>query len=233
MKGTPIAGAAARSSSMGSIRRTRSSGTPRCSTSSWRTSPLLLERRLEQPYIGRAPLEQGTWWQAGADAAGRLPVRAVDFSGEAAIDFAKYSNDYGSVQMWGARVQGGGVSIRTFELAVRYACLAPDSKFAYMTVPLTGSQMIQEITPSAIWFIRGAAARSSSQICPSRHQRPGLHRGRRRQLRGLGPARPGDHPRDDGRPDGEHGRSSERLPGAPAAAGTVLRRPSLLVPSSS
>jgi len=106
------------------------------------------------PYIGRAPLEQGTWWQIGGDVAGRLPVRAVDFSGEAAIDFAKYSNDYGSVQMWGARAQGG-VSIRTFELAVRYACLAPDSKFSYMTVPLTGSQMIQEITPSAIWFIRG------------------------------------------------------------------------------
>ncbi len=33
--------------------------------------------------------------------------------------------------------------------------LVPDSNFAYMTVPLTGSQPIQEITPSATWFVRG------------------------------------------------------------------------------
>lgn len=59
------------------------------------------------PYIGRAPLQQGTWWQAGADAAGRMPCRAVDLSGEAAFDFGQYSNTYGSVQMWGVRAQGG------------------------------------------------------------------------------------------------------------------------------
>jgi hypothetical protein len=106
------------------------------------------------PYIGRAPLQQGTWWQAGADAAGRMPCRAVDLSGEAAFDFGQYSNTYGSVQMWGVRAQGG-VSYRSFELAVRYARLVPDSKFAYMTVPLTTSEAIQEITPSATWFIRG------------------------------------------------------------------------------
>ena len=106
------------------------------------------------PYIGKAPFSQGTWWQAGGDAAGRAPFRAVDFSGEAAFDFGKYSNTYGSVQMWGLRAQGG-VSYRAFELALRYAFLAPDSKFAYMGVPLTGSQALQEITPSASWFIRG------------------------------------------------------------------------------
>jgi hypothetical protein len=106
------------------------------------------------PYIGRAPLQQGTWWQAGADAAGRMPCRAVDLSGEAAFDYGQYSNTYGSVQMWGVRAQGG-VSYRSFELAIRYARLVPDSKFAYMTVPLTTSEAIQEITPSATWFIRG------------------------------------------------------------------------------
>ena len=105
------------------------------------------------PYIA-APFLQGNWWQAGADAAGRLPLRAVDLAGEAEFDFGRYSNGYGSVQMWGVRAQGG-VIIRTFELAVRYAVLGPDSNFAYMTVPITGSQPIQEITPSATWFIRG------------------------------------------------------------------------------
>ena len=114
----------------------------------------LLVDGIWNPYIGRAPLLQGTWWQAGADAAGRLPLRAVDLAGEAEFDFERYSNGYGSVQMWGVRAQGG-VIVRNFELAVRYACLGPDSNFAYMTVPITGSQPIQELTPSAIWFIRG------------------------------------------------------------------------------
>jgi phosphate-selective porin O/P len=106
------------------------------------------------PYIAKAPFSQGTWWQAGADAAGRVPLRAVALSGEAAFDFGKYSNGYGAVQMWGVRAQGA-VSYGSFELAVRYAVLVPDSNFAYMTVPLTGSDAIQEITPSATWFIRG------------------------------------------------------------------------------
>jgi hypothetical protein len=106
------------------------------------------------PYIGKAPFDQGTWWQTGADAAVRIPVRAVDLAGEAELDFAKYSNGYGSVQMWGLRAQGGAI-YRSFEVALRYAILAPDTQFAYMAVPLTGSQPIQEITPSASWFIRG------------------------------------------------------------------------------
>jgi hypothetical protein len=106
------------------------------------------------PYIGRAPFELGTWWQAGADAAGRVPVGAVDLSGETAFDFGKYSNSYGSVQMWGIRAQGG-VSYHAFEVALRYAFLVPDSNFAYLTVPLTGSEPIQEITTSATWFIKG------------------------------------------------------------------------------
>ena len=106
------------------------------------------------PYIGEAPFDQGTWWQAGADAAGRMPLGAVDLAGETAFDFGKYSNTYGSVQMWGIRAQGG-VTYHAFELAARYAYLAPDANFAYMTVPITGSEGIQEITPSATWFIRG------------------------------------------------------------------------------
>jgi Phosphate-selective porin O and P len=106
------------------------------------------------PYIGQAPLQQGTWWQAGADAAGRMPFRAVDLSGETAFDFGKYSNTYGSVQMWGVRAQGA-VSYRAFQLAFRYAYLVPDSNFAFATVQLTGNEAIQELTPSLTWFIRG------------------------------------------------------------------------------
>ena len=106
------------------------------------------------PYIAKPPLNQGTWWQVGADAAGQIALRAVELTGQAAFDFGKYSNSYGAVQLWGVRAQGA-VSYRVFEVAVRYAMLVPDSNFAYATVPLTGSEPIQEITTSATWFIRG------------------------------------------------------------------------------
>lgn len=106
------------------------------------------------PYIGHTPLNPGTWWQVGADAAVRIPAGPVDLAGETQFDFGRYDNDAGSVQIWGLRAQGG-VLYRRFEFALRYAVLGPDSKFAYMTVPLTGSQPIQEITPSVAWYIRG------------------------------------------------------------------------------
>jgi hypothetical protein len=106
------------------------------------------------PYIGKAPFNLGTWWQAGADAAGRMPFGQVDLSGETAFDFGKYSNSYGSVQMWGLRAQGA-VSYREFQFAFRYAYLVPDKNFAFSTVQLTGDRPIQELTPSATWFIRG------------------------------------------------------------------------------
>jgi hypothetical protein len=106
------------------------------------------------PYIAEAPFSQGTWWQAGADAAGQVALRELELTGQAAFDFGRYANGYGAVQMWGVRAQGA-VGYRGFELAVRYAMLVPDSNFSYATVPLTGSEPIQEITPSATWFIRG------------------------------------------------------------------------------
>ena len=130
------------------------------------------------PYIGHAPLEQGTWWQAGADAAVRIPLRAIDLSGETAFDIGRYSNSVGAVQMWGARAQAGA-SYRSFALAIRYAYLVPDSRFAYMGVPLTGSEAIRRDHPQRDLVhqrTKAQAARGS----PAHHPRPGLHRDQRR-----------------------------------------------------
>ena len=133
-------------------------------------------------------------------------MQAVDLAGEAEFDFGRYSNGYGSVQMWGVRAQGG-VIIRTFELAVRYAVLGPDSNFAYMTVPITGSQPIQEITPSATWFIRGQRLKLLADLPIILHDpvfteaNVGSH----------GSPRPGDRARDDGRADWKYRCAPKRL----------------------
>lgn len=107
------------------------------------------------PYIGKFPLSQGSWWQLGADAAVRTPfLGPTSLSAEAEINWAGYSNDYGVVHAAGGRVQAG-VSYRPFEIAVRYAMLVPDKNFASGPKQVTGSDAMQEITPSATWYIRG------------------------------------------------------------------------------
>jgi len=112
------------------------------------------------PYIAMAPFDQGVWYQLGGDAAVRIPVGAVDLSGEAEVNFAKYSNKYGEVQMWGTRAQVGALC-GNFELALRWAVLGPDTHFASLatatapSVHIPGAQPIQEVTPSATWFIKG------------------------------------------------------------------------------
>lgn len=107
------------------------------------------------PYIGKSPLSQGSWWQVGADAALRTPfLGPTSLSAEAEVNWAGYSNDYGVVHAAGGRVQAG-VSYQPIEIAVRYAVLVPDKNFASGPTQVTGSDAMQEITPSATWYIHG------------------------------------------------------------------------------
>lgn len=108
------------------------------------------------PYIGAAPLSRGDWWQVGGDAAVRAPLGEItSFSGEAEVDWAGFSNDYGVLHSAGARAQGG-LAVKNFELALRYAVIFPDKKFASAGHPLASNgDPIHEITPSAAWYISG------------------------------------------------------------------------------
>ena len=107
------------------------------------------------PYIGKGPLTQGEWWQIGADAALRTPLTSsVSLSAEAEVNWAGYSNTYGVVHAAGARAQAG-IGFKPFELALRYAVLIPDANFASGGQQVTGSKPMQEITPSATYFLKG------------------------------------------------------------------------------
>lgn len=106
------------------------------------------------PYIAKGPLNQGQWWQVGADAALRLPLGAASLSAEAEVNWAGYSNDYGVVHTAGGRVQAG-LGMRPFEVALRYAVLLPDANFAAGGKQVTGTQALQEITPSATCYLEG------------------------------------------------------------------------------
>ncbi len=107
------------------------------------------------PYIAKGPLAQGEWWQLGADAALRTPIGGgASLSAEAEVNWAGYSNTYGVVHSSGGRVQAG-VGLRPFEVALRYAVLFPDANFASGGHRATGTQALQEITPSATYFLEG------------------------------------------------------------------------------
>jgi hypothetical protein len=108
------------------------------------------------PYVGKSPLSKGDWWQVGGDVAIRAPLSAItSFSGEAEFNWAGFSNDYGVVHAAGARAQGG-VMIKNFEIALRYAVVFPDKKFANSGQAITkNGDPLHEITPSAAWYIAG------------------------------------------------------------------------------
>ena len=107
------------------------------------------------PYIAQTPYSQGTWWQVGADAALRTPfVAGTTFSGEAEANWGGYANDYGVVHVAGGRVQGG-IAYGPVEIALRYSVLFPDANFSNGGQGITGSKPVQEITPSAAYYIHG------------------------------------------------------------------------------
>ncbi len=112
--------------------------------------PLLLNGNWNQ-YIGQHPLDAGTFWQLGADAALRTPLGAATLSAEAEVNWAGYSNKYGVAHNAGGRIQAG-VGFSPVEIALRYAVLFPEKNFAAGAMPITGGDPIHEITPSIAYF---------------------------------------------------------------------------------
>jgi hypothetical protein len=107
------------------------------------------------PYISRAPLSPGQFWQVGADAAVRTPIATgTSLSAEAELNWASYSNDYGMIHAAGGRVQAG-IAYKKFEAALRYAVLFPDKSFASGGAQITGTKPMHEITPAVTWYING------------------------------------------------------------------------------
>ncbi len=112
------------------------------------------------PYIGATPLDRGEYWQAGADAAtrGSITENWLAFA-EAELNFGGFKNTYGSLSAVGGRMQAG-ISQRPYEIALRFAFISPDSKFAYVasnhqSFPIVDDKPIYEITIGVTYFIQG------------------------------------------------------------------------------
>lgn len=100
-------------------------------------------------------LSFGYYWQVGWDAAARgILAPGITWNTEAQADYARYSNDYGRLDLSGARLQGSIIKL-PFEVALRTAALIPDANFANGGVAITGNQPYYEITPAITYYFKG------------------------------------------------------------------------------
>lgn len=111
------------------------------------------------PYIAKRPFSQGEFYQLGVDAALRTTLSNGWLAfGEAELNNGGYKNKYGSLSVTGGRVQGG-VAVNPFEVALRYAFIKPDPKFAYVassgtSYKIIDNKLIHELTFGVSYYIR-------------------------------------------------------------------------------
>lgn len=100
-------------------------------------------------------ISRGNFWQAGWDAAARGPLgNGLVWSSEMEMDYGQFSNNYGQIDLKGARIQGALLKDKV-EVALRYSMLLPDKDFNFAGNPLTGIQPIHEIVPAVTYYLRG------------------------------------------------------------------------------
>ncbi len=99
------------------------------------------------PFIGMRPFDQGKWYQVGGDAIVRVPVGSYTLQGEIQVDHANYNNRFGELALTGGRAQAS-VARGMLDVGLRYGMLISDPGFAAGTTPITGDNMLHEITPT-------------------------------------------------------------------------------------
>ncbi|HET6344219.1 MAG TPA: porin [Myxococcota bacterium] len=104
------------------------------------------------PYLASTPMTHGQLWQVGGDAVVETPMGDGALSVEGEVNYGGFDNTAGSLRLFGGRLQGG---YRTdcWGVALRYAMLLPDKRFAVGATPITGSGAMQEVTPALTFFL--------------------------------------------------------------------------------
>jgi hypothetical protein len=119
------------------------------------------------PFVAQAPMVQARVWQAGGDVVVRAPIGAYGVTGEAEVNYATFSNTYGTLALKGGRVQAG-ISRGAFDASLRHAVLYPDVRMANTFTPTGGTPQhsalfendkpIREFTPSLTYHYRSNVA---------------------------------------------------------------------------
>lgn len=107
----------------------------------------LLTSSAWNPYVGQAPMVQGTLYQFGGDVVFENPIGEATLRLEGEINHGQYENTYGKVSMTGGRAEVS-YQAKAFSVGVRYAMLKPDANMANGGRQITGGRPFSEVTPA-------------------------------------------------------------------------------------
>jgi hypothetical protein len=119
----------------------------------------ILENQNWNPFLVMTPYKKGQLWQGGVDAAVRAPLGSFVLSGEIEGNVAEFSNTYGTLDVSGGRAQVG-LFKNPVEVAIQYAVILPDSKFAFYdpvtkkSFGIANGKAIQQITPAITYHMK-------------------------------------------------------------------------------
>lgn len=105
------------------------------------------------PYIAVAPYARSHVFQASVDLQKRFLVGNVITTGEVEYTHGEFANDYGKLQVNGARVMASA-ALNPFEAALRYSVVFPTNSFQYSGKTLTGNDPFQEVSTAFTFFHR-------------------------------------------------------------------------------
>jgi hypothetical protein len=126
------------------------------------TDKSLLINSTWNPFIAQRPLDQGFLTLVGTDFAFQAPFRGFVMNGEAEMNYGKFQNDFGKLDVKGGRIQTTLYKF-PFEVGMRYSFVLPDKQFGQglsteITNPI-GSKAIHEITPMITLYYKGKNAK--------------------------------------------------------------------------
>lgn len=105
------------------------------------------------PYIAQTPYSRSHVFQISADVQKRFLIGNMAATGEAEYTHGEFSNDFGKLQVNGARVMGSLV-LNPFEFSMRYSAIFPSNEFRYSGITLTGKDPFQEVSGALTYFHR-------------------------------------------------------------------------------
>jgi hypothetical protein len=106
------------------------------------------------PYMAQAPYLRSRVFQGSIDLEKSFTVAGVSSRAELETTHSEFSNEYGKLQINGARLAGVASVSNQVELGLRYAAVYPSNDFKYTGKTITGSDPFQEITASLNYFHR-------------------------------------------------------------------------------
>ena len=105
------------------------------------------------PYIAQTPYSRSHVFEVSADVQKRFPIGNLSATGELEYTHGEFANDFGKLQVNGARAMAS-VAFNPFEVSARYAAVFPTNDFQYGGKSLTGNDPFQEVATSLTFFHR-------------------------------------------------------------------------------